>query len=110
MGTASLKILPKIDTNEIIKIKKKNKNIITSTANSEDSRTVRAAIHPDINHESEPDKKVSLEKKSNPRNLINEALDDFTSKQSEDTMVAMVKRHESTKLLDAVIKMPIYDP
>lgn len=43
--------------------------------------------------------------------MINEALDDFTSKQSEDTMVALVKRHESTKLLESVINMPIfYEP
>lgn len=50
--TSALKILPKIDIKDPIKLFKK-KNIITSTANSEDSRTVRAAINPDITHESQ---------------------------------------------------------
>ena len=105
-----LKILPKVDMKDSIKIHKKSK-IITSTANSEDSRTMRAAVHPDITHESLEGKKVPEKNNNNPpKNLINEALDDFTSKQSEDTMVALVKRHESTKLLESVIKRPIFEP
>lgn len=110
MDTLGMKFFPKIDMKEPIKIQKRSK-IITSTANSEDSRTMRAAIHPDITHESIEGKKLpNLSKNKNQRNLINEALDDFTSKQSEDTMVALVKRHESTKLLESVIKMPIFEP
>jgi hypothetical protein len=50
---------------ESIKIQKRSK-IITSTANSEDSRTMRAAIHPDITHESIEGKKVP--DKSNNKN------------------------------------------
>jgi hypothetical protein len=57
METLGMKIFPKIDMKETIKIQKRSK-IITSTANSEDSRTMRAAIHPDITHESIEDKKV----------------------------------------------------
>jgi hypothetical protein len=52
-----MKIIPKIDMKESIKIQKRSK-IITSTANSEDSRTMRAAVHPDITHESTEGKKV----------------------------------------------------
>jgi hypothetical protein len=57
MNNLGMKIFPKIDMKESIKIQKRSK-IITSTANSEDSRTMRAAIHPDITHESIEGKKV----------------------------------------------------
>ncbi len=50
--TSALKIQPKIDIKDPIKLFKK-KNIIASTANSEDSRTMRAVINPDITHESQ---------------------------------------------------------
>ncbi len=60
-----MKFIPKIDIKESIKIQKRSK-IITSTANSEDSRTMRAAVHPDIAHESTEGKKL-LEKSNNNR-------------------------------------------
>jgi len=60
-----MKFIPKIDMKESIKIQKRSK-IITSTANSEDSRTMRAAVHPDIAHENTEGKKL-LEKSNNNR-------------------------------------------
>ena len=57
LNTLGMKIIPKINMKESIKIQKRSK-IITSTANSEDSQTMRAAIHPDIAHESTEGKKV----------------------------------------------------
>lgn len=81
MDTASaMKMMPNLDTKDPIKLFQR-KNIITSTANSEDLRTMCAAINPDITHESQEGKMVSENRNLHPRNLINEAYDDFTSKQ-----------------------------
>ena len=57
-----MKFIPKINMKESIKI---HQRIISSTANSEDSRTIRAAIHPDITHESIEGKKVPDKKNNN---------------------------------------------